>query len=128
MHRLQSLERLVRVRGRHVLLWALPFTVTAYYFVTEVGMSPLELVLVRTVMELSVFLFEVPTGIVADTYSRRLSIVIGNVFMGVALVVVGAFGDVWPILAAYAFWNFGWTVSRAARWTRGSRTRWATSA
>ena len=48
-------------------LWALPFTVTAYYFVTEVGMSPLELVLVGTVMELSVFVFEVPTGIVADT-------------------------------------------------------------
>ncbi|HEY5872232.1 MAG TPA: hypothetical protein VIT46_03255, partial [Gaiellaceae bacterium] len=59
-------------------LWAMVFTVTAYYFVTEVGMSPLELVLVGTVMELAVFLFEVPTGIVADTTSRRLSIVIGN--------------------------------------------------
>ena len=44
-----SHERLVRVRGRRVVLWALPFTVTAYYFVTEVGMSPLELVLVGTV-------------------------------------------------------------------------------
>ena len=28
--------------------WALAFTVTAVYFVTEVGMSPLELVLVGT--------------------------------------------------------------------------------
>ena len=27
-------------------LWALPFTVAAYYFVTEVEMTPLELVLV----------------------------------------------------------------------------------
>ena len=48
----------------------LVFTVAAVYYVTEVGMSPLELVLVGTVMELAVFLFEVPTGIVADTYGR----------------------------------------------------------
>lgn len=95
-------------------LWALVFTVTAYYFVTEVGMSPLELVLVGTVMELSVFVFEVPTGIVADMTSRRLSIVIGNVVMGVGFVVVGAFDDVWPILAAYALWGFGYTFTSGA--------------
>ena len=128
MHRLRASSVWYAYEAAASFLWALPFTVTAYYFVTEVGMSPLELVLVGTVMELSVFLFEVPTGIVADTTSRRLSIVIGNVVMGVAFVVVGAFGDVWPILAAYALWGFGWTASRAARWTRGSRTRWATSA
>ena len=95
-------------------LWAMVFTVTAYYFVTEVGMSPLELVLVGTVMELSVFVFEVPTGIVADTTSRRLSIVIGNVVMGVGFVVVGGFPAVWPILVGYAVWGFGYTFTSGA--------------
>jgi DHA3 family tetracycline resistance protein-like MFS transporter len=95
-------------------LWATVFTVTAYYFVTEVGMSPLELVLVGTVMELSIFVFEVPTGIVADTTSRRLSIVIGNVIMGVAFVVVGVFPDVWPILVGYALWGLGYTFTSGA--------------
>ena len=95
-------------------LWALVFTVTAYYFVTEVGMSPLELVLVGTVMEVTVFLFEVPTGVVADTYSRRLSIVIGNVVMGLAFVVVAGFAEVWPILAGYALWGIGWTFTSGA--------------
>ena len=90
------------------------FTVTAYYFVTEVGMSPLELVLVGTVMELSVFVFEVPTGIVADTTSRRLSIVIGNVVMGVGFIVVGGFPAVWPILVGYAVWGFGYTFTSGA--------------
>ena len=33
-------------------------------------------------MEAAVFLFEVPTGVVADTYSRRLSLVIGYLGMG----------------------------------------------
>ena len=95
-------------------LWALVFTVTAYYFVTEVGMSPLELVLVGTVMELSIFVFEVPTGIVADTTSRRLSIVIGNVIMGVGFLVVGGFPEVWPILVGYAVWGFGYTFTSGA--------------
>ena len=53
-------------------LGVLAFTVTAVYYVTEVGMSPLQLVLVGTFMEVSIFVFEVPTGVVADTYSRRL--------------------------------------------------------
>ena len=128
MHRLRASSVWYAYEAAASFLWALPFTVTAYYFVTGGRHEPFELVLVGTMPKLSVFLFEVPTGIVADTTSRRLSIVIGNVVMGVAFVVVGAFGDVWPILAAYALWGFGWTTSRAARWTRGSRTRWATSA
>jgi MFS transporter, DHA3 family, tetracycline resistance protein len=35
-------------------------------------------------------LFEVPTGIVADTYSRRLSVIIGMFILGVAFILVGA--------------------------------------
>ena len=95
-------------------LWTLVFTVTAVYFVTELGMSPFELVLVGTVMELSVFVFEVPTGIVADMYSRRLSIVIGNVVMGAAFVLVGGVGAVWAILVGYAVWGLGWTFTSGA--------------
>jgi MFS transporter, DHA3 family, tetracycline resistance protein len=96
----------------------LAFTVTAVYYVTEVGMSPLELVLVGTVMEVSIFVFEVPTGIVADVYSRRLSVVCGTLVMGVAVVLFGVLGDVWPILAANALWGFGYTF------TSGSFDAW----
>jgi MFS transporter, DHA3 family, tetracycline resistance protein len=92
----------------------LVFTVTAVYFVTQVHMSPFELVLVGTVMELAVFSFEVPTGIVADVYSRRLSVVIGNVIMGAAIVLVAAVPAVWAILAGYAIWGLGWTFVSGA--------------
>jgi DHA3 family tetracycline resistance protein-like MFS transporter len=114
MHRLPAITVWYAYEAAASFLWALPFTVTAYYFVTEVGMSPLQLVLVGTVMELSVFVFEVPTGVVADTVSRRLSIVVGNVVMGLAFVVVGAFAEVWPILVGYAIWGLGWTFTSGA--------------
>ncbi len=61
----------------------------AVYLVQDVGANPLQLVLIGTVSEIAVFLFEVPTGVVADTYSRRLSIIIGLLLAGAAVVVIG---------------------------------------
>lgn len=67
--------------------YALAFTLSMVYQVQVVGLSPLELVLVGTVLEASVFVGEVPTGIVADVYSRRLSVLIGLVLVGCGLVL-----------------------------------------
>ncbi|MCW5882404.1 MAG: MFS transporter, partial [Anaerolineae bacterium] len=40
------------------------FVALAVYYVTVVGMNPLQLVLVGTVLEAAVLLFELPTGVV----------------------------------------------------------------
>jgi DHA3 family tetracycline resistance protein-like MFS transporter len=61
-----------------------------------------------------VFAFEVPTGIVADTYSRRLSIVVGYVVMGLAFLLVGGVEAVWSVLAGWAIWGFGYTFTSGA--------------
>lgn len=89
------------------LYGAMVFTFTAVYLVREVGASPLQLVLVGTVMEVAYFLFEVPIGVVADTYSRRLSVIVGIALEGVASALVGAL--VWypSVLLAYALWGVG---------------------
>jgi len=68
----------------------LVWTLAPVYFVTVVGLSPLQLVLVGTFMELTIFVCEVPTGIVADVVSRKLSIVIGYLVMGAAIVFCAA--------------------------------------
>jgi MFS transporter, DHA3 family, tetracycline resistance protein len=78
------------LKGASALGDTLVWVLAPVYFVTTVGMSPLQLVLVGTFMELTVFLFEVPTGIVADVYSRRLSTVIGFLVMGVAIAIVAS--------------------------------------
>ena len=46
--------------------WALMTTVSMVFMVTVVGLDPLQMVLVGTVLELSTFLFEIPTGVIAD--------------------------------------------------------------
>ncbi|MCO5178025.1 MAG: MFS transporter [Thermomicrobiales bacterium] len=68
-------------------LW-LAFSVNLVFQVERVGLSPLQLVLVGTVLEATCFLFEIPTGIVADVYSRRLSVIIGMGLLGAGLLVV----------------------------------------
>ena len=90
------------------------FVVTAVYFVRVVHMSPLQLVLVGTVMEAAVFVFEIPTGAFADTYGRRLSVIISFLIQGVAVVLVGAVASFWVIAIAWAIWGFGYTFQSGA--------------
>ncbi len=76
------------------------FTITPLYRIESAGLNPLELVLVGTFMEAAVFVCEIPTGIVADVYSRRLSVIVGNIGMGIAFVCEGAYPHVGTIMAA----------------------------
>jgi MFS transporter, DHA3 family, tetracycline resistance protein len=101
-------------RGVWGFVGTLSWTTAAVYFVRDVGMSPLQLVLAGTALELAYFLFEVPTGIVADLYSRKLSIIVGAVISGLAMVAVGALPQVGFVIAAMAVWGFGWTFRSGA--------------
>ena len=90
------------------------FVVAAVYFVREVHMSPLQLVATGTVMEVAVFLFEVPTGVVADTYGRRLSLAIAFLVQGAAWILVGAVPEFWVIAVAWFVWGIGATFESGA--------------
>ena len=68
---------------------AMVFTFIAVYYVETAGFNPLQLVLIGTLLEVAVFVFEIPTGIVADLYSRRWSVIIGIFLIGITFVVEG---------------------------------------
>jgi MFS transporter, DHA3 family, tetracycline resistance protein len=96
--------------GAHLPTWV----VMAVYLVQELHLSPLQLVLMGTAMEAAVFLFEVPTGVVADTYSRRLSLVIGYLGMGLAWLAVGLVSAPWLIIVLWALWGLAYTFTSGA--------------
>jgi DHA3 family tetracycline resistance protein-like MFS transporter len=102
------------MQGGSALGGTLVWVLAPVYFVKTVGMSPLQLVLVGTFMELSVFVFELPTGIVADVYSRRLSTIVGYLIMGVAMVFVGLTAEAWAVIFGWAVWGFGYTFTSGA--------------
>lgn len=100
--------------GTWSFVGALSWTTAAVYLVRDVGMTPLQLVLTGTALEVSYFLFEIPTGVVADLYSRRLSLVIAAVVSAAAMIMTGALPNVTAVLVAAALWGAGWTFRSGA--------------
>lgn len=94
--------------------FSMMFVTMSLYEATVAGLTPVQLILVGTALEISAFVFEVPTGIVADVYSRRLSIVIGYVLMGLGFLVEGLFPAFLPILVAQIIWGLGYTFTSGA--------------
>jgi DHA3 family tetracycline resistance protein-like MFS transporter len=90
------------------------WVVVALYLVQTAKLDPLQLVLMGTVMEAAVFLFEVPTGVLADLVSRRLSLGIGWLLQGGAWALVGATTEFGVILAAWVLWGIGATFESGA--------------
>jgi MFS transporter, DHA3 family, tetracycline resistance protein len=89
-------------------------TVMAVYYVREVGLNPLELVLLGTVFEATIFLFEIPTGVIADTYSRRASVILGLGLEGVAAIAIGLTESYSALLAAAMVWGVAATCLSGA--------------
>ncbi len=89
-------------------------TVSSVYRITEAGLNPLQLILVGTVLEISTFLFEIPTGVIADVYSRRMSIILSFFLMGGGFILEGFLPVFWAILLAQALWGIGFTFSSGA--------------
>jgi len=88
--------------------------ISALYRVQSVGLDPLQLVLVGTVLETVIFVFEIPTGIVADMYSRRASVIIGYLLIGLGFIIEGSFPYFSTILLAQVIWGIGYTFTSGA--------------
>jgi MFS transporter, DHA3 family, tetracycline resistance protein len=95
--------------GRHAA-----FTIMAVYLVQDVGLNPLELVLIGTVGEISYFLLEVPTGAIADSYSRRASVILGLIASGASMIVFGLTHDYPILLVATVLWGLGSALQSGA--------------
>jgi MFS transporter, DHA3 family, tetracycline resistance protein len=94
-----------------VTMWA---TVASVYRIEVVGLDPLRLVLLGTALEVAVFLFEVPTGVFADTFGRRRSVIVGCLLMGSGFVLEGAIPEFVTVLVAQAVWGVGYTFISGA--------------
>ena len=97
------------------VVYKVTFAMSAIYRVQVVNLDVFQLVMLGTVLEVSVFLFEVPTGVVADVYSRRLSVIIGIAMMGVGFMLEGLIPAYLTVLLAQVIWGIGWTFLSGAQ-------------
>lgn len=101
--------------------FAAVFTANLVFQAVVVGLSPVELVLVGTVLELTCLLAEIPTGVLADAVSRRRSVVVGTLLTGLGFVVEALSHDLAGVLVAQVVWGIGATFVSGARdaWLAG---------
>ncbi|MFA7422180.1 MAG: MFS transporter, partial [Acholeplasmataceae bacterium] len=84
------------------------------YRIDLANLEPYQLILLGTALEIAVIFFEIPTGLVADKYSRKLSVVIGYFIIGLGfLVELLTLKFIW-IFLAQIIWGFGYTFISGA--------------
>jgi len=104
--------------GAKALFLSTIFTVDLVYQVQVAHLNPLQLVLVGTFLEAVYFLSQVPTGIIADVFSCRLSVIVGTVLIGAGFVLEGSIPRFGFILLAQVLWGVG------AAFTDGAEEAW----
>lgn len=100
--------------GLTALSFSLYSTLSSVYRVETALLGPLQLILIGSALELTVFLFEIPTGIIADLYSRRRSVIIGMVLFGAGFILEGALPIFATMLLAQVLWGLGVTFESGA--------------
>lgn len=102
------------MEGWRALAGGIAFTLWMVYQAKVAGLDALQLVAVGTALEIGIFFFEVPTGIVADVYSRRISVIIGAAVVGIGFLMMGLFPAFWPIAFGSFLWGVGHTFFSGA--------------
>jgi DHA3 family tetracycline resistance protein-like MFS transporter len=98
--------------------WPLFFSmlaVTNLVYQFEVAhLDPLRLLLVGSVLELTCLVFQIPTGLFADAYSRRWAVAAGTGLVGAGFILEGSVPQFASILVAQVIWGIGATLFSGA--------------
>jgi MFS transporter, DHA3 family, tetracycline resistance protein len=88
--------------------------VTSVYLVVDADLSPPQLVLIGGAQGAVGLVFEVPAGVVADTISRKWSLVVSHALMGTAMIATGLVTDFGALVATQMLWGLSWTFASGA--------------
>lgn len=113
--RLNAFSIYLIMTGAEWLIFSLYITVVYVYLATYVTNDPFQLVFITTVFTATTLIFEIPTGLVADVYSRRLSVIIGFAVMGIGGIIQGIFQVYVVFLFTEVVWGIGFTFISGAR-------------
>ena len=98
--------------------WPLFFSMLAVtnlvYQVQVVHLDPFRLLVVGSVLELTCLVFQVPTGLFADAFSRRWAVSVGVALSGAGFIIEGSIPQFASILVAQVVWGIGATLSSGA--------------
>jgi DHA3 family tetracycline resistance protein-like MFS transporter len=98
----------------YALFYTLVISVSLIFQTTEVDLTAMQLLLVAAALQGSILISEMPTGVVADTYGRKRSVLIGIVLLSIGMSLSGGIAEFWPIFVGHLIWGFGYTFISGA--------------
>ncbi|MEM7093836.1 MAG: MFS transporter [Actinomycetota bacterium] len=115
MHRLRTPERaFIAIDVTFGMsIWVF-YLAAIVWWTVELGYGPLQLVILGTTLEVTALLTEIPTGVVADRFSRKWSVIIAFTFMAIAMILHVVTTNFGVILFTQALFGLGWTFRSGA--------------
>lgn len=98
-----------------VLRWAwLGEAIWVIYLIEDRGLTLGQVLLLEAVVFGAIVVAEVPTGVVADRYTRRLSLLLGSLVSAVAFVVFGLASSIELLMGSYVLFAVGGALMSGA--------------
>jgi MFS transporter, DHA3 family, tetracycline resistance protein len=96
-------------------LTGISYATVTVYWVTVGRLNPLQLVLLGTALEVSYFVFQLPTGVLADLVSRRLCVLTGLFVVGVSQVMASLSASYINLISAWVVLGIGAALNNGAQ-------------
>jgi MFS transporter, DHA3 family, tetracycline resistance protein len=96
-------------------LTGISYATVTVYWVTVGRLNPLQLVLLGTALELTYFVFQLPTGVLADLVSRRLCVLTGLFVIGVSQVMASLSASYANLISAWVVLGIGAALNNGAQ-------------
>lgn len=89
-------------------------SVAVPFFLDWARIDYTKIFLLQSVFMLSVFLFEIPTGFIADKYGRKVSIILGGICGSISMMIFGLINNYFMFFIAEAIGALGVTLFSGA--------------
>ncbi len=92
--------------GLAAIIWIVYFAQKGFSF-TEISIS-------LAIFSAGIFLFEVPTGVIADIFGRKKSVFLSFILLALLSLLAPFIASFWQLCILYLFWAFSLTLSSGA--------------
>lgn len=84
------------------------------FFTIWGGISFAQIMILQAIFTVSMFLLEIPTGVIADRFGRKISLILSGLVTGIAALIYASYANFWIFVLGEILWAMGSTLASGA--------------